>query len=56
MVTSISHVELFKEMGSEVFASSAVLGVRIEVEGIVTGLSELAVSDDFTAEMRVHGV
>lgn len=56
MVASISQIQLFKEMGSEVFASSAVLGMRIEVEGIVTGLSELAVSDDFTAEMRVHGV
>ena len=56
MVPSVCHVKFFEEMGSLVFAGATVLGVRIKIEGIVTGLGEFAVSDDFLAKMRVQGV
>ncbi|KAI3822510.1 hypothetical protein L1987_10100 [Smallanthus sonchifolius] len=55
-ITVITHTEFLEEMCALVFASSAVFGSRVEVEGVIAGLRELAVANDFTAEVGVHGV
>ena len=56
LVATVSHVEALEEMGSLVFTGAAVLGVRVEVEGVVAGLGELSVPDYFPPEMRVQRV
>lgn len=56
VVASVGHVELFEEVCSLVFARAAVLGVRVEVEGVVGGLCEFSVPDDFSPEVGIHGV
>nr|GMD16331.1 Os05g0573950 [Ipomoea batatas] len=53
-VPAARHAQLVEELGAVVLAGAAVLGVRVEVEGVVAGLGELAVPNDFAAKMGVH--
>lgn len=50
------EVGLAEEVTGVVKAAAAVLGERVEVEGVVDGLSELPVFEDLAAEPRVEGV
>lgn len=50
------EVGLAEEVTGVVKAAAAVLGERVEVEGVIYGLSELAVFEDLAAEPRVEGV
>lgn len=53
-VAGVGHVEVVEEVGGVVLACSAVLGVRVEVEGVVACLCKFAVPDYFSSEVRVH--
>nr|GMD16335.1 Os05g0573950 [Ipomoea batatas] len=55
-VAPVGHAQLLAELGAVVLAGAAVLGAGVEVEGVVAGLGELAVPNDFAAEMGVHGL
>ena len=49
----MGHIEALEEVGTLVFAGATVLRMRVEVEGVVAGLSELAVPDYFPSEVGV---
>lgn len=50
------HPETLEEFAAGETAAPAVLGKRVEVEGVVAGLRHLAVADELGAEERVHRV
>lgn len=54
-VAGVGNVELVEEVGGMVLAGSAVLGMRVEVEGVVACLCQFPVPDYFSSEERVHG-
>lgn len=56
VVATVGEVELSEELVTVVEAAAAVFRERVEVEGVVGGLREFAVFDDFAAEPGVEGL